>query len=1299
MILLFSTELFFDDGRERLENRENMRDAFSDAEDYLDQGLVSAKRCASRTSSVGSWPEHFRPSFTEKLKFKSVMEGEQTAFKCKMVASPAPNVAWFHNNRPIRKDSRKVIKTESTMHIHSSSLEINNVEEKDSGSYKIFAINSEGSAESTASLLVALKEEQNENYLNFVKRSVMAHQSMDTLVKNRNARLKVDLRHVGSPFEKKFEFQGALQNKSNSRSRLMRTMYIESTFTATKYDDPAINRSAVIYSPRLCGTILNKDSLIDEDIKIKLHLLREAKRKKRFSLALSEASFDLDTSTENNQKYSHVYLDRERSRSMGDLNCMNHADSKCRFVYEQTESPGDYFRKGPLERQQQTEQILGLPSLETELKNVLEENIIEESSRTEDIKPLNEQILKGDSSQETEESHEDQYCLEPQESGKRSFQKEFSDQLFGKIISVQRDFQSDVSGETLDYFIPGTRKTKAAGETEVVKQFADTVECTDILLKEKEFLTPVKQTLVEITEPRNKYKFNKNNAIFSDQSVQNSLARKTRSSHSMSDHFRATEKYESSFTEKEDIMGECAQKLIPSLLPEKNISVPASPPLDANAVEINKTLGKCEAKKDYVISSDNLPRIIFQKQMPGSDCRTVYQTKLASKENEAISVINIDEKVVQSEGKIKDDSQTILPSTLPEKKEISSFTSSLIKNTQEDIKHIPNKTTKVRNETSIRHAGKQNDLLTQKTEVVHEIPDHSSSEMIDVLKINQKERQYEKEIIDSVHVMRHSPLSAKKREASAFFSPVLKQLQVGIKKPPKESEVHEKDEPASERSYGHFIYVESDYPVTKSEDCHEIQMAVQSKLAVKQIHAIGVSEISQHEQCEGKVKDPILSLAPSVSENKDASPTVSSYLKETVGEMRETQHISEVNEGTKIPPAQFAGGIVSTMRNLVAEKSDKVLEASNLCTSVEVINISNINQNQKEPQYKKQINSTIHPFSPDRNDAPTSLSTSEPTEDHKADYIERCGMLFQAQKKVLPEKLDNNNNMYFQSLKAAKDAEEIYEDEIRQNESQSEAKVPNSTWMMKASPLSEEKETSVYKKETSVSSVFRRDSPWNLEFKEDHMKTLERFASTHKEDSTEKLESDQIISDQSAFREPTVINATKIDQKQHEREVECLSPTMTHTQTSPLKEKTQTLDLFSSLIKETPAEDHHYKYKAMNESSKAGTPSINLNKHCPPVFFQHITSPKIKQGATCVLECQFHGHPQPMVTWYKDEHPIPQNRGYDIYSTENKSSLSISCICQEHGGVYACVIFNQHGTAATSCVLAVQGKIHHTLVL
>ncbi|XP_078408137.1 uncharacterized protein LOC144686589 [Cetorhinus maximus] len=1320
-------ELFFGDGREYLENRENLRDAFSDAEDYLDQGLVSADRCASRTSSISSWSENFRPSFTEKLKFKSVMEGEQAIFKCKLVASPAPKVAWFHNNRPICKDSRKIIKIESIMHIHNSSLEINNVEEKDSGSYKILAINSEGSAEATASLLVALKEEQNANYLSFVKRSEMVHKSIDSLVKKRDARLRVDLRHVGSPFDKKYQVQGALHKHSNSKIRLMRTMYFERTPTKHNLfnDGPA-----EIQTPRLYERILDKDSLIDEDIKIKLQLLREAKRKKRFSLAFSEASFDLGTaSIEDNLKYNYAYLNRERSRSVGDLDRMDFESSKSYFVQEQELSPGECFQRESPEFQCRMERILGLPSQELELQRATKENITEASSRTKAIKSLKEQSLKGNLIQETEQAQENQYWLEEQETDECYFQKEYmrkepgselheepqalSDQWLGGFISMQRDLLAKKPGEL---FEPSTPAVK---ETTIIKEAMDSedrVKCAEILLNENEFplfaRTLIKQTPVDLKECPNKPEFKEDHEILSDQwsenliSMQSSLAKKTENSQSAFEHSKATEINGSKFGEKDDMMRECTQKLMPSPLTEK-ASTLFRTSLDDNTIELSNTSRRGEVEGDPNAPLDQWPGNVFAKEASGFDYIIIDQTKSASKENE-ISISKINQKAAQSENEVTDYTQMLISFTLPEKKETSSFVSSLRKEIPKEVKHVPYKFDEVDYVIPLEQGPERfisvtRDLSNQKPIDGYKISDRFAlavrqAEVISMSKIRQKNPQDEAQFIDSNHVVRHAPLTAKTKETSTFAGTVIKQTPMEIEESLYEFDVQEECESTSDKSLGSFIHVEKDFPAAKSEDRHGIQMPDQSRSAVKE--AISLSKLNQKQQYKGKVKDYTSILRPCISEKKETSAFVSSSMNETATEIREPPYKSEVKDSHKKPPDQFVGGFVSKRRDFVTEKSEDAHGTTSrpipVFKQIETTSISKISH--KEPQPEDMVTSAtqiIQPFLPDSKLDSTFLSSLkketaidakvpayeiELMEDHETTDDQQPGFP--------TDKPEEGHEMYDQSKLTVKQTEMISVAKIKQKEPHYEAKVVNSTWIVKPSPLPEEMETSTYLSSLKrPSPIDKIESLGKAEFKEDHETVLESFISMHKDSLTENLEGGHGTSDQSADRETAMISISEISQKESQQkwQVKCSTQTMTP---SPLTEEKKTSTFFGSLMEEIPTEIQGYQYKFLaTKTSKQETPTI---KHCPPDFFHHVASPKIKQGDLCVLECQFHGHPQPTVTWYKDEHPIPRSRDYNIYSIENKSTLSIGCTCKEHEGVYTCVIFNQYGTASTSGILTIQ---------
>ncbi|XP_004634770.1 titin isoform X12 [Octodon degus] len=257
-------ELFSEEEAEH-SDRET-RDAFSDSED-IDHSSRTAKRYASRISSTSSWPEYFKPSFTQKLMFKYVVEGEPAVFTCKLIACPTPEMTWLHNNRPIPTGLRRVIRTESDLHHHSSSLEVKRVQFRDSGSYRLLAINSEGSAESTASLLVIQKGKE-EKYLEFLKRAEQTHGNMEALVEKEQDRIKVDLRFTGSPFNKKQDME--LQGK-------MRTIHFN-TVSAGKKTDYMYEEEHLESTSDLTGCLNVGEIFLDEETKTKLQRLREARK-------------------------------------------------------------------------------------------------------------------------------------------------------------------------------------------------------------------------------------------------------------------------------------------------------------------------------------------------------------------------------------------------------------------------------------------------------------------------------------------------------------------------------------------------------------------------------------------------------------------------------------------------------------------------------------------------------------------------------------------------------------------------------------------------------------------------------------------------------------------------------------------------------------------------------------------------------------------------------------------------------------------------------------------------------------
>uniref|UniRef100_A0ABM5EUL5 Ig-like domain-containing protein n=1 Tax=Pogona vitticeps TaxID=103695 RepID=A0ABM5EUL5_9SAUR len=203
--------------------------------------------------------------------------GEPAVFQCRLSAFPSPHITWFHNNRQIPQSLRRVIKTESCMDMHSSSLEVKEVQERDSGSYKIFAINSEGSAESTASLLVAHGVGHNAKYLEFLRKSEHTREHIESMVqKRRDERLKVDLRCIGSPFDKKQETEQVLTALSPGKGRVRTISFgkmppVRQEFV---YNKDQVRKQHPVRQE------CEKEALLDEEIKLKLQRLREARKAK-----------------------------------------------------------------------------------------------------------------------------------------------------------------------------------------------------------------------------------------------------------------------------------------------------------------------------------------------------------------------------------------------------------------------------------------------------------------------------------------------------------------------------------------------------------------------------------------------------------------------------------------------------------------------------------------------------------------------------------------------------------------------------------------------------------------------------------------------------------------------------------------------------------------------------------------------------------------------------------------------------------------------------------------------------------
>ncbi|XP_075871948.1 uncharacterized protein LOC142881512 [Nelusetta ayraudi] len=215
--------------------------------------------------------ENIKPAFTKKLKFQSALEGEP--------------------------------------------MELN-VKEKDAGSYKVMAINTEGSAESTASLLVSVNEEHSANFLSAARGSARARQSTAALA----SLVRSVYFGFGSGSEDKvMEKKSGFLETASERAPSPPPMFDRSERFNDRFSDIYCDRrTGARFSDRLSDRCSDRyerfsdtESLHNE-VRAKLTTLQKAvKQKKRLSIStMSSSEFELD-SVASESSYSD-YVERLR---------------------------------------------------------------------------------------------------------------------------------------------------------------------------------------------------------------------------------------------------------------------------------------------------------------------------------------------------------------------------------------------------------------------------------------------------------------------------------------------------------------------------------------------------------------------------------------------------------------------------------------------------------------------------------------------------------------------------------------------------------------------------------------------------------------------------------------------------------------------------------------------------------------------------------------------------------------------------------------------------------------------------
>ncbi|PAA82228.1 hypothetical protein BOX15_Mlig016532g1 [Macrostomum lignano] len=124
-----------------------------------DEGLYSVQirnpaGVQKTVCNVGVRPLGEAPTFLSPLMDETVAEGSQLRLTCRISGQPAPEVAWYFNNRPLGRYSRRGMRLHSDPDTGVHSLEIDSAGPDDEGEYRVVAENRDGRVETKCRVVV-----------------------------------------------------------------------------------------------------------------------------------------------------------------------------------------------------------------------------------------------------------------------------------------------------------------------------------------------------------------------------------------------------------------------------------------------------------------------------------------------------------------------------------------------------------------------------------------------------------------------------------------------------------------------------------------------------------------------------------------------------------------------------------------------------------------------------------------------------------------------------------------------------------------------------------------------------------------------------------------------------------------------------------------------------------------------------------------------------------------------------------------------------------------------------------------
>ncbi|NXG82258.1 TITIN protein, partial [Stercorarius parasiticus] len=92
----------------------------------------------------------------------------------------------------------------------------------------------------------------------------------------------------------------------------------------------------------------------------------------------------------------------------------------------------------------------------------------------------------------------------------------------------------------------------------------------------------------------------------------------------------------------------------------------------------------------------------------------------------------------------------------------------------------------------------------------------------------------------------------------------------------------------------------------------------------------------------------------------------------------------------------------------------------------------------------------------------------------------------------------------------------------------------------------------------------------------------------------------------------------------------------------------------------------------------------------PPTLVSGLKNKTVTEGESVTLECHISGHPQPIVTWYREDYKIESSMDFQITFKAGLARLVIREAFAEDSGRFTCTATNKAGSVSTSCHLHVK---------